>query len=336
MGRERGSVIVRAVLVKEFGEPEQMVLEKVEVPESGPGEVLVDVRAIGINFPDLLVVGGSYQTLPKPPFSPGKEVSGLVEAVGPGVSRFEVGDRVMAQMEYGGYGEKAVAAAANTTTIPPEMSFEEAAGFGLAYLTVYFALVRRARLTDGESVLVTGAAGGVGIAGVQLAKALGGRVIAVGSTEEKRALALEMGADHAIEADPQGLKERVRALTEGQGADIILESVGGDIFDASMRAVAWEGRLVVIGFAGGWIPTIKAGHALVKNITIIGLQSSDYREREPESVREAQRHLMGLYTKGLIKVRVADTYPLEDAAKALDALRSKRVSGKIVLTTGAR
>ncbi len=327
---------MRAMLVKEFGEPERMVLEEVEVPEPGHGEILVDVRAIGVNFPDLLVIGGTYQILPEPPFSPGKEVAGLVEAVGPGVSGFEVGDRVMAQMEYGGYGEKALAAATNAAKIPPEMGFEKAAGFGLAYLTAYFSLVRRARLREGETVLVTGAAGGVGIAGVQLAKALGGRVIAVGSTEEKRALALEMGADHAIEADPRGFKERVRDLTGGRGADVVLESVGGDMFDASMRAVAWEGRIVIIGFAGGSIPTIKAGHVLVKNITIIGLQSSDYREREPESLQEAHRHLLDLYEKGLIQVHVAETYPLEDAAKALETIRSKRVRGKIVLTTGGR
>lgn len=327
---------MRAMLVKEFGGPERMVFERVEVPEPGYGEILVEVRAVGVNFPDLLVIGGTYQILPEPPFSPGKEVAGLVETVGPDVSGFEKGDRVMAQMEYGGYGEKAVAAATNAITIPSEMSFEEAAGFGLAYLTAYFALVRRARLRDGETVLVTGAAGGVGIAGVQLAKALGGRVIAVGSTEEKRALALDMGADHAIETDPRGFKERVRDLTDGRGADIILESVGGDMFDASMRAVAWEGRIVIIGFAGGVIPTIKAGRVLVKNITIIGLQSSDYREREPESLQEAQRHLLDLYKKGLIKVHVAATYPLEAAAEALEVIRSKQVRGKIVLTTGGR
>ena len=323
-------------MVKEFGTPEQMTLETLQAPEPGPGEVLIDVKAIGVNFPDLLVIGGTYQILPEPPFSPGKEVSGVVEALGPGVSGLRVGDRVMAQMEYGGYSEKVVAAAANTTVIPPEMSFEEAAAFGLAYLTAYFGLVRRARLQPGETVLVTGAAGGVGIAGVQLAKALGAKVIAVGSTEEKRALALEVGADHAIEPDPKTFKERVRSLTDGRGADVILESVGGDLFDASMRAIAWEGRLVIVGFASGRIPTIKAGHVLVKNITIIGLQSSDHREREPESLREAQEALLGLYSKGLIKVHIAAAYPLEAAAEALEEIRSGRVKGKIVLTTGER
>jgi len=259
-----------------------------------------------------------------------------VEAVGPGVSGLEVGERVMAQMEYGGYSEKVLAAAANTVAIPPEMGFEEAAAFGLAYLTAYFALVRRARLQPGETVLVTGAGGGVGVAGVQLAKALGARVIAVGSTEERRALALSMGADHAIEPDPETFKERVRGLTDGQGADVVLESVGGDLFDASLRAIAWEGRLVVIGFASGSIPTIKAGHVLVKNISIIGLQSSDYREREPESLQKAQKELLGLYGEGLLKVHVAATYPLEAAAEALEMMRSNRARGKIVLTTGGR
>jgi NADPH:quinone reductase-like Zn-dependent oxidoreductase len=327
---------MRAVLVREFGAPEQMIVETLEVPEPGLGEVLIDVRAVGVNFPDLLVIGGTYQILPEPPFSPGKEVAGVVEAVGRGVSGLKVGERVMAQMEYGGYSEKVVAAAANTTAIPLEMTYEEAAGFGLAYLTVYFALVRRAQLRPGETVLVTGAGGGVGIAGVQLAKALGAKVIAVGSTEEKRALALDMGADHAIQPDPKTFKEKVRSLTNGRGAEVVLESVGGDLFDACMRAIAWEGRLVVIGFAGGRIPTIKAGHVLVKNVSIIGLQSSDYREREPEALQRAQKELLGLYREGLLKVHVTATYPLEAAAEALEEIQNNRARGKIVLTTGGR
>jgi NADPH:quinone reductase len=171
---------------------------------------------------------------------------------------------------------------------------------------------------------------------VQLARALGAQVIAVGSTDEKRALALEFGADHAIEPDPGTLKERVRELTGGRGADVILEQVGGDLFDACLRAIAWEGRLVIVGFAGGRIPTIKAGHVLVKNITVIGLQSSDYREKEPEALRAAYDALLGLYSKGLIKAHVSAAYPLEDAARALEEIRSGRAKGKVVLTTGAR
>lgn len=326
---------MRAMVVKQFGDPEQMSLEDLPTPEPGPGEVLIDARAIGVNFPDLLVIEGTYQILPEPPFSPGKEVAGVVEAVGPGVESPKVGERVMAQVEHGAYREQVLAEAKNVAVLPEGIGFEEGAAFGLGYLTVYFGLVRRARLRAGEWVLVTGAGGGVGSAGVQLAKALGARVIAVGRTEDKRDFALEQGADHAIGSEPEGFKERVMELTDGHGADVILESVGGELFRSCMRAIAWEGRLVVIGFAAGEIPTVRAGHVLVKNMDLIGLQSSDYREREPESFREAQEMLLDLLARGKIGVRVTATYPLEAAAAALKEIREGRVRGKAVLTTGA-
>lgn len=326
---------MRAMLVKQFGVPEAMSFEEVVEPEPGPGEIVIEAHAIGVNFPDLLVVEGKYQILPDPPFSPGKEAAGVVREVGSGVSDFKVGDRVMTQLEYGAYRERVLAPAANTTILTGNIGFEEAAAFGLGYLTVYFALIRRARLEAGETVLVTGADGGVGSAGVQLAKALGAKVIAVGRTEDGRATALEQGADHAIGADTEGFKEQVLELTDGHGADVILETVGGDLFQASMRSIAWEGRLVIIGFASGEIPTIKAGHVLVKNMTLIGLQSSDYRECEPESIRNAQEMLLDLYNQGSIDVPVSATYPLESAAKALKAIQAGGVRGKIVLTTGS-
>ena len=326
---------VRAMVVKQFGDPEQMSLEDLPTPEPGRGEVLIDARAIGVNFPDLLVIEGTYQILPELPFSPGKEVAGVVEAVGPGVESPKVGERVMAQMEHGAYREQVLAEANNVAVLPEGIGFEEGATFGLGYLTVYFGLVRRARLRAGEWALVTGAGGGVGSAGVQLAKALGARVIAVGRTEDKRNFALEQGADHAIGSEPEGFKERVMELTDGHGADVILESVGGELFRSCMRAIAWEGRLVVIGFAAGEIPTVRAGHLLVKNMDLIGLQSSDYREREPESFREAQEALLDLLARGKIGVRVTATYPLEAAAEALKEIREGRVRGKAVLTTGA-
>jgi NADPH2:quinone reductase len=324
---------MRAMIVKEFGTPEQMTVEDIPTPDPGPDEVLIDARAIGVNFPDLMVIEGSYQILPEPPFSPGKEVAGVVRAVGSEVSNFKVGERVMAQLEYGAYREHVLASADHATVLPEDVSFEEGAALGLVYLTVYFALVRRARLEAGETVLVTGAGGGIGSAGMQLAKALGAKVIAVSQTEDRRAWALEQGADHAIEPDPETFKERVFELTDGRGADVILESVGGDLFAASIRAVAWEGRLVVIGFASGEVPTVKAGHVLVKNMTLIGLQSSDYREREPKALQQAQEALLDLYSQGKIKVQVTATYPLEAAAEALKALQAGKARGKIVLTT---
>jgi NADPH2:quinone reductase len=326
---------VRAMLVKQFGAPEQMSLEDLPTPVPGQGEVLIDARAIGVNFPDLLVIEGTYQILPELPFSPGKEVAGVVRAVGPGVASPNVGERVTAQVEHGAYREQVLAEANNVAVLPESVGYEAGAAFGLGYLTVYFGLLRRARLEPGEWVLVTGASGGVGSAGVQLAKALGARVIAVGRTEDKRNFALEQGADHTIEFKPEGFKERVMELTDGHGADVILESVGGELFRACMRAIAWEGRLVIIGFAAGEIPTVKAGHVLVKNMDLIGVQSSDYREREPESFREAQEELLGLLTHGKIGVQVTATYPLEAAAEALEEIRDSRVLGKVVLTTGA-
>jgi NADPH:quinone reductase len=326
---------MRAMLVKQFGAPEQMSLEDLPTPVPGPGEVLIDARAIGVNFPDLLVIEGTYQILPELPFSPGKEVAGVVRAVGPGVESPNAGERVMAQVEHGAYREQVLAEANNVAVLPESVGYEAGAAFGLGYLTVYFGLLRRARLKPGEWVLVTGGGGGVGSAGVQLAKALGARVIAVGRTEDKRNFALEQGADHTIEFDPEGFKERVMELTDGHGADVILESVGGEMFRACMRAIAWEGRLVIIGFAAGEIPTVKAGHVLVKNMDLIGVQSSDYREREPESFREAQEELLGLLTHGKIGVQVTATYPLEAAAEALEEIRDSRVRGKVVLTTGA-
>jgi NADPH:quinone reductase len=326
---------VRAMLVKQFGALEQMSLEDLPTPVPGQGEVLIDARAIGVNFPDLLVIEGTYQILPELPFSPGKEVAGVVRAVGPGVESPNVGERVTAQVEHGAYREQVLAEANNVAVLPESVGYEAGAAFGLGYLTVYFGLLRRARLEPGEWVLVTGASGGVGSAGVQLAKALGARVIAVGRTEDKRNFALEQGADHTIEFKPEGFKERVMELTDGHGADVILESVGGELFRACMRAIAWEGRLVIIGFAAGEIPTVKAGHVLVKNMDLIGVQSSDYREREPESFREAQEELLGLLTHGKIGVQVTATYPLEAAAEALEEIRDSRVLGKVVLTTGA-
>jgi NADPH:quinone reductase len=326
---------VRAMLVKQFGALEQMSLEDLPTPVPGPGEVLIDARAIGVNFPDLLVIEGTYQILPELPFSPGKEVAGVVRAVGPGVASPNVGERVTAQVEHGAYREQVLAEANNVAVLPESVGYEAGAAFGLGYLTVYFGLLRRARLEPGEWVLVTGASGGVGSAGVQLAKALGARVIAVGRTKDKRDFALERGADHAIGTESEDFKVRVMELTDGHGADVVLESVGGELFRSCMRAIAWEGRLVVIGFAGGEIPTVKAGHVLVKNIDLIGVQSSDYREREPESFREAQEELLGLLTHGKIGVQVTATYPLEAAAEALEEIRDGRVRGKVVLTTGA-
>ena len=323
---------MRAVVVERFGAPEVLVVRDVPPPAAGPGEVVVDVHAAGVNYPDLLVVGGAYQFLPPLPFTPGKEVAGVVGEVGAGVSGLEPGQRVLAQVEHGGYQERLAVPAAQVVPIHDDIGFPEAAAFGLVHLTSHFALVRRARLQPGETVLVTGAGGGVGAAGVQLAKAFGARVIAVVRDGSGVAAAHALGADHVLPVDPAGLRDRVRDLTGGRGADVVLESVGGEVFRAALRATAWEGRIVVIGFASGEIPEIKAGHVLVKNISVLGLQVSDYRDREPGAVREVLAELLQLHADGRLRVPLAATFPLEDAAKALDALRAGAVGGRIALT----
>lgn len=321
---------MRAVLVESFGDPETLVVRDVAEPVAGAGEVLVEVAASGVNFPDVMVVAGTYQILPALPFSPGKEIAGVVREVGAGVSRVRPGDRVLAQIEYGGYAEVVAVPEAQVVALPDEVPFADAAAFGLGYITAHFALVRRAGLRSGETVLVTGAGGGVGSAGVQLAKALGATVIAVAQDESRAALAREQGADHVLMAGA-GLRDEVRALTEGRGVDVVLELVGGDVFTAALRSTAWEGRIVVIGFASGDVPTIKAGHVLVKNLSVMGLQVSDYRDREPESVRASIEHMLQLYVGGSLRVPVARTYALEEAGEALTAVRDGGVLGKVVL-----
>lgn len=325
---------MRAAVVETFGPPENLVTGEVADPVAGEGDVLIEVAAAGVNFPDVLVVAGSYQVLPERPFSPGKEVAGTVRAVGAGVDTFRAGDRVLAQIEHGGYAELVAVPEPQVVPLPDRVPFTDAAAFGLGAITAHFALVRRARLQEGETVLVTGAGGGVGSAGVQIAKALGATVVAVAQDEERAGLAREQGADHVLLAGPT-LRDEVLALTGGRGADVVLELVGGEVFAHSLRATAWEGRLVVIGFASGDLPLIKAGHILVKNLAVMGLQVSDYRDREPESVRKSIEHMLELYLDGRLTVPIAATYPLEEAGRALAAVQTGGLKGKVVLTCGA-
>ncbi|HYH31734.1 MAG TPA: NADPH:quinone oxidoreductase family protein [Pseudonocardia sp.] len=329
---------MRAVVVESFGGPEVLVVRDLPPPVPDAGEVVVDVHAAGVNFPDLLVVGGTYQILPPLPFSPGKEVAGIVRELGAGVTGLHPGQRVVAQLEHGGYRECVAVPAAQVVPVPDGVDLVEAAASGLVELTAHFALVRRAGLRPGETVLVTGAGGGVGRAAVQIAKALGARVLAA-VRPGARAVddpaddpADHPGADHVLAVEPAQLRDRVRDLTGGRGADVVLESVGGDVFRAALRATAWEGRVVVIGFASGAIPEVKAGHLLVKNVSVLGLQVSDYRDREPAAVREVLEQLLRWHADGTLRTRVAGTHRFEDAARALDAVRVGGTGGRIVLT----
>jgi NADPH:quinone reductase len=331
---------MQALIITEHGPLEKLSLGEFPDPKPGKGEVLIDVHAASVNFPDLLVIGGTYQNLPPRPFVPGKDLAGVVSAVGAGVTRVKVGDRVMAQIEHGAFAERAVVPEILCMVMPAKMSYQDGAAMGLVYLTAHNALTERAQFRAGETVLVTGAAGGVGLAAVQVAKALGAIVIAAVSSEDKAQAARESGADHVVRTDVPDLRESFRKQvfdavaksTNKRGVDVVLDSVGGDVFDACLRVMAWCGRLVIIGFAAGRIPEVKMGYVLVKNIALIGLQSSDYRERTPEVVRKAYEHLFALYEQGKIKPHVMAAYPMKDYLAALNTVKDRKVLGKVVIT----
>lgn len=326
---------MKALLVREHGGIENVVLGDAPEPVPQAGQVVVDVHAASVNFPDLLVIGGTYQNLPPRPFSPGKDLAGVVSAVGVGVTTCKPGDRVCAQIEFGAYAEKCVVPGANCHVMPARMSFTEAAAMGLTYLTAHFALVERGALRAGETVLVNGAAGGVGLATVQVAKALGATVVASVGSDAKAEVARANGADHVVRTDVPDLRESFRRQVHdavgARGVDLVVDPVGGDVFDASLRVVAWCGRLVIVGFAGGRIPEVKAGYLLVKNISLIGLQWSDYRDREPEKMRRAQAALYRMYDAGKLKPHVMAAYPLAQFQEALKVVRDRTVVGKVVL-----
>ena len=330
---------MRAILIREHGEPETLRIEEIPTPHYGDDDVLIDVHAIGVNYPDLLVIGGQYQILPPRPVSPGKDAAGVVVAVGQNVTIFRPGDRVVVQLEYGAYAEQVVARASSCFVIPDVMSFVDAAAMGLVYQTAHFGLIERGLYQRGETVLVNGAAGGVGLAALQIAKGLGATVLAGVNNEEHASLARANGADHIIDLAAENLHESLRQqvhkVTDGRGADVVLDPLGGDVFDAALRAMAWRGRMVVIGFAAGRIPTIKANYLLVKNILVSGLQWSDYRERDPAWVRRVQEELFALYQNEKIKPNVMQTFPMEDFATALSLVKAGKVQGKVVLTTRA-
>jgi NADPH:quinone reductase len=326
---------MRAIVVDEFGPPERPRVAEVPVPVPGPGEVLVEIHAAPVNYVDLLVVGGTYQFLPQLPFIPGKGPAGIINACGPGVATLREGDRVLAMAEQGGYAEAVAVAADQCYRLPTGMSFGEAASLSLVYDTAWFALRERGRLEAGETVLVLGASGGVGYAAVQLARAMGARVLGGIVRPEKAAAVLAAGADAVIDLSRPNLREALRrqvyTITDGRGADVILDPLGGDVFDAAVRALAWRGRLVVIGFAAGAIPTLRTNYLLLKNIEVSGLQISDYRKRRPAQVAAAFAEIFALFEAGNIHPAATTEFQLERAGDALAALRDRQVEGRAVL-----
>ena len=330
---------MRAVIVREFGPVEEAELGEFPKPEPAPNEILLEVHATAANFVDLLVIGGQYQFLPDLPFVPGKLPAGVVAEVGSNVKSVKPGDRVLAMAEHGGYAEFVALPESQCFRLPPSMSFVDAAAMALAYDTAWFALRDRARAQPGESVLVLGASGGVGLASLQLAGGMGLKVLAGIANKDKEDIVRAAGADAIIDLSRpdlrDSLREQVYAVTGKKGADIILDPLGGDIFDAAIRALAWRGRLVVIGFAAGRIPTIKANYLLVKNIEISGLQVSDYRKRLPEQMAACFKEIFALYEAGKLKPAPTKTYPLEQFAAALHDIEDRKARGRIVLTQGS-
>jgi NADPH2:quinone reductase len=319
-------------MCREFGPPENLIVEEVDDPQPGAGEVLLQIRAAALNFPDVLVVRGEYQLRTPPPFIPGGEASGVVTAIGEGVSGFQPGDRVIATLMHGGFAERCAVAQERCMPLPPSMSFEEGAGFTVTYATSYHALRQSTALQAGDTLLVLGAAGGVGSSAVEIGKALGARVIAGVSSAEKAAFAKAAGADESVNYSDTPLREAIRELTDGQGVDVVYDPVGGDLAEAAFRSLAWHGRYLVIGFASGAISRFAANIALLKEASIIGVWWGTWAMRNPRLARQNMAELSAMVEGGKLRPRITETYPLEQFADAFAAITERRAQGKIVLT----
>jgi NADPH2:quinone reductase len=323
---------MKAVLCKQFGPPEALVFQELPSPRPGDGEVVITVKAASVNFPDVLIIQNKYQFKPPLPFSPGSELAGVVKEVGAGVHGWRAGDKVMAFTTYGAFAEEVKTEAGRLLKIPEGMSFNEAAAFVLTYGTTDHALRDRGALAAGETLLVLGASGGVGLAAIQIGKALGARVIACASSDDKLAVCRGHGADATINYAAEDLRERLKALTAGHGADVIYDPVGGPYSEPAFRSIAWRGRHLVIGFAAGEIPKLPFNLPLLKGASIVGVFWGDFARREPARFAESVRQLTKWYGAGLLKPHVSETFPLEQAPEALKRMAARQVKGKVVLT----
>lgn len=325
---------MRAVQCQVWGDPETLGVVKLASLSPDPGDVVVTLAAAGVNFADTLMISGQYQEKPALPFVPGLEAAGRVKTVGAGVERVRPGDRVMVLVDQGAFAEEVLARESDVFPLPAAMDWGVAASFPITYGTAHAALCWHARLQAGETLLVHGAAGGVGLAAVEIGKALGAKVIATAGGTKKLDVARAHGADALVDYRSEDIRVRVKELTDGRGADVVFDPVGGDVFDASLRCIAWGGRLLVIGFASGRVPKIPANILLVKNVAAMGLYWGSYRRRAPERLREEFAELFAWYEAGLLRPRVQESLPLEEAAAALRLLVDRKVSGKVVLTCG--
>lgn len=323
---------MKACLCKTFGPPSSLVVENLTDPEPGPGEVLVRVKACALNFFDTLIIRGKYQYKPDMPFSPSAEMAGIVEQVGDGVDRFAPGDRVMGYVRWGAARELVVAGEGELVQLPDCISFEVAAGLTVTYATTLHAFRDRARLLKGETVAVLGASGGVGQAAVEVAIVMGAEVIACASSEGKLAFARGLGAQKTVDYSKQPLKEALKALTNGAGVDVVYDPVGGDLSEQALRATAWEGRFLVIGFAAGEIPKIPLNLPLLKGCDIRGVFWGDAATRNPRGHRDNMEQLLSWVAEGQLKPHIHATYPLEGIPDALEQIAARKVFGKVIIT----
>jgi NADPH2:quinone reductase len=325
---------MRAVICRAWGEIDDLKVEDVAPPAPGAGQVLIDVEATGVNYADSIMVAGRYQTKPDFPFSPGLETAGVVVQCGDGVTRYKPGDRVMAILAYGGFAERAVADEVETFAMPARMPFDEAGAFPIAYISSHVAIRWQGRLEPGETMLVLGAAGGVGLTAVEIGKAMGARVIAGASTDEKLAVARAHGADAVVNYASESLTERVMALTDGRGADVCFDPVGGDLFDAALSSLGWGGRILLIGFVAG-VPKIPANRLLVKHRSALGSALRYFRWHAPDKLRRSVDELIAWYDAGKLAPLVTHRLPLEKTVDAIRLLTDRKAHGKIVVMPGS-
>ncbi|MEE4228697.1 NADPH:quinone oxidoreductase family protein [Pseudomonas viridiflava] len=323
---------MKALLCKAFGPASTLVLEDIPAPDVKKNEILLDIHAAGVNFPDTLIIEGKYQFKPPFPFSPGGEAAGVISAVGENVTHLKPGDRVMALTGWGSFAEQVAVPNYNVLPIPESMDFTIAAAFSMTYGTSMHALKQRANLQPGETLLVLGASGGVGLAAVEIGKALGARVIAAASSAEKLEVAKNAGADELINYTDTSLKDEIKRLTNGNGADVIYDPVGGDLFDQAIRAIAWNGRLLVVGFASGRIPELPVNLALLKGASVVGVFWGSFAQRQPQDNAANFKQLFAWFEEGKLKPLVSQVYPLERAGEAIDALGGRRAVGKVVVS----
>ena len=322
---------MKAILCKQFGEIDSLVFEEIQSPIPADNQVLIDMKACGVNFPDTLMVQGKYQFKPAFPFSPGGEVAGIVSAIGQNVKHLKIGDKVFSLTGHGGFAEEVLGEANKTFPMPPDMDFVTAASTMYTYGTSYHALKDRAKIKAGETLLVLGAAGGVGLAAVQLAKLMGAKVIAAASTSEKLAICTELGADEIINYELENIKDRIKELTQGKGVDVVYDAVGDKFAEPAIRSLAWKGRYLVVGFAAGEIPKIPLNLALLKGASIVGVFWGMFAQNEPANSLQNFMEILGFIKEGRLKQHIHKIYPLAQAKNALQDLADRKVIGKCVI-----